>query len=179
MLAGVERADVPPDYARRHYFVFTFPYSHSLIACLAWSALAGGVTWGAARSWVSGRGLAAATVAAAVFSHWILDALVHVPGLPLGGPGSQRVGLGLWDRPPLALGLELAIAVVGLVLFLAGADLPRGRAVGLSILVAVVSVVTVAGMTVAPPPSDMRQPALVSLLVVPLLSLIAGGLARR
>jgi hypothetical protein len=35
-------------------------------------------------------------VAATVFSHFLLDALVHVAGLPRLGAGSYRVGLGLW-----------------------------------------------------------------------------------
>jgi hypothetical protein len=179
VLAGIERVDIPPDFARRHYFVFTFPYSHGLVASLGWSALAAGIAWRATRSWESRRAQAAAVVAAAVFSHWILDAVVHVPGLPVAGFGSQRVGLALWDRLPLALSLEIAVAVAGLLLFLAGAGLSRGAAAGLSIVVAVVSVLTVVGMTVAPPPSDMRQPALVSIIMVPLASSIAGWLARR
>jgi hypothetical protein len=27
-LIGLEHASVPPDYAQRHYLLFTFPYSH-------------------------------------------------------------------------------------------------------------------------------------------------------
>ena len=177
VLAGIESVEVPADFTRRHYFVFTFPYSHGLLAGLGWSALGAGVTWLVTRSWESERGRAAALVAAAVFSHWILDALVHVPGLPVSGSGSWMVGLGLWDRLPLALGIEVAVTIAGLVLFLAGAGLSRGRTVALSVLVVLVVVLTLVGMTVAPPPSDMRQPALVSIIVVPLVSLLVGWIA--
>jgi hypothetical protein len=176
VLAGVESATAPADYTRRHYFVFDFPYSHGLAAALGWSALAACVTWLATRSWPSGRGRAVSVVVAAVFSHWILDALVHGAGLPLLGPDSPLVGLGLWDHLGIALVLESAIAIGGLVLHLTGAGLSRGRAVGLSVMVAAVVGMTVLGMTLAPAPADMRQPAWVSLAAVPLLSLLGGWL---
>jgi hypothetical protein len=35
----------------------------------------------------------------AIFSHWILDCVVHVPDLPL-YDNTMKVGLGLWNRPP-------------------------------------------------------------------------------
>jgi hypothetical protein len=31
---GLEHASVPADYATRHYLLFTFPYSHGLLALL-------------------------------------------------------------------------------------------------------------------------------------------------
>ena|SRR5437899_5719279 len=65
VLAGFERVDIPTDFARRHYLVFTFPHSHGLLASLGWSALGAGVAWWATRSWESKRGHAAAVVATA------------------------------------------------------------------------------------------------------------------
>src|SRR5690348_15166961 len=73
---GMERAHVPPDYATRHYLTFTFPYSHGLMALISW-----GVLFGAIFCWVDrqDRGRAFWIMAALVFSHFVLDGLVHVP----------------------------------------------------------------------------------------------------
>lgn len=66
----------------------------------------------------SGRFRSAALVGAAVFSHWLLDALVHVPELPLLGADSTKVDLGLWQSmpaPPSAMamaGSSLATLIV-------------------------------------------------------------------
>jgi hypothetical protein len=35
-----------------------------------------------------------------VFSHWVLDFIVHLPDLPLSFNGSPKVGLGLWSTGP-------------------------------------------------------------------------------
>src|SRR6185503_708389 len=70
VLAGKERILVPDDYARHHYLMFDFPWSHGLLAAALWAAAAG-VT--AAALLASRR--AGAVIAAAVLSHWVLDAL--------------------------------------------------------------------------------------------------------
>jgi hypothetical protein len=85
-------------------------------------------------AWQAIRGTAAPRsalfVAAAVFSHWVLDAIVHAPELPLLAGTSHRFGAGLWNNMPVALLLESTLAAAGLWLFLRGAGLPRGRAAG-------------------------------------------------
>jgi len=108
---GMERAHVPPDFATRHYLTFTFPYSHGLVALIMW-----GVLLGAIFCWVNRhdrvRGFWVLT--ALVFSHFILDGLVHVPELPLLGQDSPKVGLALWNHMSLELTLESLMAVAGL-----------------------------------------------------------------
>ena len=56
-------------------------------------------------------------VGLAVFSHWILDFIVHVPDLPV-YDNSAKVGLGLWNRPVMAYGLESAVLLGGIWLLL-------------------------------------------------------------
>jgi hypothetical protein len=56
-----------------------------------------------------------------VFSHWILDFIVHPPDLPLFLDGSPLLGLGLWTSGPglIASGiLEFVLLVGGLVLYI-------------------------------------------------------------
>ena len=100
ILLGWESVSIPADFAASHQPHFTFPYSHSLVGSLAWSVFAAlAAYWWLPRS--GGTKLrAAALVGTAVFSHWLLDALVHAPELPLAGPQSRMVGLGLWACHP-------------------------------------------------------------------------------
>jgi hypothetical protein len=111
---GLEQAHVPADFASRHYLTFTFPYSHGMVSLLLW-----GVLLGALFCWLDRRDRTRAflVVAALVFSHFILDALVHVPELPLLGEKSQKLGLALWNHLPLELTLESLMAVVGLAVY--------------------------------------------------------------
>jgi hypothetical protein len=86
VLLGWESVSIPADFADTHQAVFTFPYSHGLLASLFWPALAG-VFVCFIYSSVEGKWRVAALVAAAVLSHWALDMIVHRPELPL--PGSS------------------------------------------------------------------------------------------
>src|SRR5215470_3737317 len=78
VLLGLEAMHVPANFNEAHYLTFTFPYSHGLVASLAWSV----ATLAVARAfgWSAATGLVIATT---VFSHFVLDAVVHVVGLPL------------------------------------------------------------------------------------------------
>lgn len=91
------------------------PYTHSLLAAALWS-VAAYLGW---RVWKA-RGAAAAAAAAvgwAVFSHWILDAVVHRPDLPL-YDNTAKVGLGLWNQPTVAFGLESLLLLGGVILYI-------------------------------------------------------------
>jgi hypothetical protein len=111
---GLEQAHVPLDFASRHYLTFTFPYSHGLVSLLLWGILLGGLL-----CWLDRRDHTRAflVIAALVFSHFILDALVHVPELPLLGENSPRIGLALWNHMPLELTLETLMAVAGIATY--------------------------------------------------------------
>ena len=147
--AGIERAFVPPDYARLHYLTFDFPYSHGLAASLLWSAAAFML---AKYVWRSGGTRAGAVLGLAVFSHFVLDSVVHEPEMPVLGRGSAKLGLGLWNNMALALTLEMLLVVAGLGLHRSVGGGGRGRGAGVLVLMVVFSALTVAGMTAAPPP---------------------------
>lgn len=178
VLLGIESVEIPPDFARTHQPAFVFPYSHGLLAALLWSAAAA-LAVAAAVPLRGARGRAAALVAAAVFSHWLLDALVHRRELPLVGAGSPRLGLALWDDLPIALLLEAAVVVVGLVLFLPGSGLTRGGKVALVGFGLGALVFTVLGMTIAPPPPSVAAMAGSSLAALVAVCVLAWWLGRR
>jgi len=111
---GLEHSTVPPDFASKHYLLFTFPYSHGLLALLIWGALLG---WLIAWPHRSIRRRIFTVIAALVVSHFLLDGLVHVAGLPLAGENSPKLGLGLWRNLPVELTFETLMALVGAAIF--------------------------------------------------------------
>lgn len=182
VLLGWESVTITADFASTHQPEFVFPYSHGLLSSLLWSALAGAVAF----AWSARLGIppwrVAVLVAAAVFSHWLLDALVHLPELPLAGAGSPRVGLGLWQAMPVALLVEAGIVAVGLWLFLPGSTMSRGRSIGLAVLSLALLAFTILGMTIAPPPPSaqaMAGSSLVTLVAVCLLACWLGRAPRK
>jgi len=178
VLLGWETVTLPADFARTHQPEFIFPYSHGLLAAVGWSVLAGAAAFAAYGRLGTARIRVAALLAAAVFSHWLLDALVHRPEMPLAGAGSARVGVGLWQNMPMALAVEAAIVVVGLGLFLRGCHLSRGRRAALAMLTLIVLAFTVVGMTMAPPPPSPQAMAASSLALLVLVCALTGWLAR-
>jgi hypothetical protein len=175
VLLGWESVRIPPEFAATHQPHFVFPWSHGLFAAAGWAVLAGGLAFVAASRSIR----PALLVAAAVFSHWLLDALVHRPELPLAGAASVVFGLGLWNRMPVALALEAALVVGGLWLYLAGSGLARGRRAGLALLSLVLLAFTIAGMTVAPPPPSARAMAGSSLAMLVLVCGMYAWLGQR
>ncbi|MBP3962955.1 metal-dependent hydrolase [Paenibacillus lignilyticus] len=89
-------------------------YTHSLVAALLLSVLAGLLAW---RLW--GK-RASRIMASVVFSHWVLDLVVHRGDMPL-LPGNwgdlPLLGLGAWRWPWLSAAMELVLIVVGLLLY--------------------------------------------------------------
>ena len=117
VLAGVEELRVEEGLLDAsdldlHYM----PWSHGLISALAWSALAYlALRYLAPAAWRSTR--SALVIAAAVFSHWPLDLIVHRADLPLYGD-EHKVGLELWSSAGATIVVELALLAAGLVLYL-------------------------------------------------------------
>jgi hypothetical protein len=121
---GLEHASVPPDFPSRHYLTFTFPYSHGLLPLLLWSTIAGFLV---SRFHRSNRKRIFIVIGALVLSHFVLDALVHVAGLPLAGENSPKIGLALWNHMGPELVLETLMAVGGVVMYLKVAGHDRRR----------------------------------------------------
>lgn len=150
LLLGIETVKIAPGATKVTPLEFThYPVSHSLLAVLAWSVLFGAVYFVVRRSVWS-----AVVCSGLVASHWFLDALTHQPDLPLSPGGSARIGLGLWNSPVLAIGLELLIFGGGLVLYLR-TTMPSDKVGSLSLwsLVAFLLLVYVMNIFGPPPPS--------------------------
>lgn len=112
LLLGVEHVRIQPGATKLSPMDFTdYPWTHSLALNLAWAAAFAIVYWAFSRY---GRG--ALVVFIAVVSHWLLDFFTHRPDLPL-WPHGPRVGLGLWNSPIAALGVESALFAIGILIY--------------------------------------------------------------
>lgn len=93
---------------------FSIDYSHAYMAVVGYSLLCWIVTarwWGARGGFILG---------AVLFSHWVLDLIVHRDDLALmpgNAGGLPRVGLGLWDAPVVAAIFEALIVIGGVWLY--------------------------------------------------------------
>ena len=117
VLLGIEKLRVIKGFTAGSMLdSYYHPYSHSLVAALIWSALAALVY---KKFWhAKACNRAALLVSLAVFSHWILDFIAHPRDLAI-YDNTWKVGLGLWNYRGLEFGLEVALLVGGIVLYLA------------------------------------------------------------
>jgi hypothetical protein len=115
VLLGIEKVRIVPGITVTNPLdLYYMPYTHGLITASLWSVLAAA----AYRAFRRQDGwLAAGIVGTAVFSHWLLDLLVHRPDLPL-YDDHLKVGFGLWNYPVLASALEIASLFGGMYLYL-------------------------------------------------------------
>jgi len=162
---GLEYASVPADFPRFHYLRFNFPYSHGLLATVFWSAMAFLLAKYFSRNHAGVR--IGTIIGLAVFSHFVLDAIVHERELPLLGRESPMLGFGLWNHTVLAALLEVSLAVIGLTLYLPAATHNLKKRSGILALMLVFSVLTVGAMTTSTPP-DLTAAA-VSWITAPLV----------
>lgn len=122
------------------------PYSHSLVASLGWSALAGGSNWLRRRLTPN-----ALVVGLLVFSHWLLDAASHRPDMPLTwADDTTKVGLGLWYSLPWTLTVEGSLLALGGWLAYRGGVPPKGLAFFLAFL----ALMFLGAVFGPPPPSE-------------------------
>jgi membrane-bound metal-dependent hydrolase YbcI (DUF457 family) len=172
ILLGIEKARIVPGItASNPLDLYFMPYTHSLLAAVLWSGGALLVYRLLARQGSSRH--AGFVVALAVISHWLLDLLVHRPDLPL-YDNRAKVGLGLWNLPPIAFALEAALLFGGMWLYFGRASVPRLRMVVFGLVMLVIQAYVFFG----PPPASDDAAALTALASYAVFAAIAGRLER-
>ena len=171
VLLGIEKVRIVPGFtATNPLDLYYMPYTHSLLAALVWSAAAAGayhlLRRGAART--------SLLVGLAVFSHWILDFVVHRPDLPL-YDNTAKVGLGLWNHPALALGLEAVLLLGGMAAFLRARPTRRTAIVTFGVVMLGVHAYVFFG----PPPASPTAAASTALAAYGMFVLLIWFLADR
>jgi hypothetical protein len=152
VLLGIEKVRIVPGItAVNPLDLYYMPYTHGLITATLWSVLAATAyhAFRRADGWP-----AAGFVGAAVYSHWILDLLVHRPDLPL-YDDHFKVGLGLWNYPVLATALEIVFLFGGMYLYSRSTrSVGRGGRYGMVIFGFVMLALQASVFFGPPPPSD-------------------------
>ena len=109
VLLGVEKLRIVQGFtASNPLDLYYMPYTHGLIGSLVLCALLGGIS----EYFLPQKGRTFLIVGACVFSHWLLDLIVHVPDLPLIGD-RMKVGFGLWRWRDISLAAEFATLFAG------------------------------------------------------------------
>ncbi|HEV7674211.1 MAG TPA: hypothetical protein VGQ12_06755 [Candidatus Angelobacter sp.] len=166
VLLGIEKVRIVPGITSSNALdLYYMPYTHSLFGALCWSALA----YVVCQLVLSLRGKRIGLIlAAAVFSHWILDLIVHRPDLAL-YDSIGKMGFGLWNYRGAAFVLEMALLIGGAALLYRTAA-HRARLAGFVVFLAAFQVFGT--FFLPPPPSDhaAATSALVSYLVLALVA---------
>ena len=100
---GVEKVRIDPSLPGSDLDLYSMPYTHSLPAAALWSLGALAVARLFKLPW-----MAAVAIGLTVFSHWVLDFLVHRPDLVVWF-NQPKVGLAFWNHPLPELALELGL----------------------------------------------------------------------
>jgi queuine tRNA-ribosyltransferase len=117
VLLGIEKVRIVPGFtASNPLDLYYMPYTHTLLSAIAWSGFAFLICQLFPRLRGRRTGL---IVAVAVFSHWVLDLIVHRPDLAL-YDSQYKMGFGLWNYRVPAFILEIGLLIGGAALYLGG-----------------------------------------------------------
>jgi hypothetical protein len=167
VLLGIEKVHVLPGIMASNPFdLYYMPYTHSLVAALLWSAGAFLVYRLLTRR---GDMFAALVVGVAVFSHWVLDLVVHRPDLPL-FDNTAKVGFGLWNLPVVAFPLEIAVLFGGMWMYFRTGVQRRAATAVFGLIMVVVEAYVFFG----PPPASDKALALTSIIAYLVFALVIG-----
>jgi len=150
LLLGIEQVRIDPAATKVTPLDFEYyPISHSLLAVAGWAVLLA-VAYQLLRR--DRRG--AVMLGLAVVSHWLLDAIVHRPDLPLYPGSAYLAGFNLWSSLSATLAIELLIFVLGVWMYLRVTE--PSDAVGkwaLCVLIVFLVVIYLANLFGSPPPN--------------------------
>jgi hypothetical protein len=175
VLSGVEKLRIVPGFTEANDLdLYYMPYTHGLPGSIALSLALGATVALFTRG---NRAMTMVLVAAASFSHWILDLIVHVSDLPLYG-NSDKVGFGLWRHVFLSFPLELIVLAIGAWLYARSTTLQDAQARwpvwGFVVLLAIVQGLANFG----PPPGSTTAMAIGALASYAVLALLAAWVER-
>jgi hypothetical protein len=172
VLLGIEKVRIVPGFTKASPLdLYFMPYTHGLLTAIGWS-----VVFGAAYQLIARPSSARSSliVGLAVFSHWVLDFLVHLHDLPL-YDNTAKVGLGLWNVPAIELPLEALILLGGMWLCFRD-NLSRAKS---TFVFGVLLVALQVYFFFAPPPPSDKAIAWTALISYAVLALVIWWLQDR
>jgi hypothetical protein len=145
VMAGVEKIRFDPSLPGSPLVLEHMPFTHSLPAAILWAVAAAL----ACRFALKLPWRASTFVGLVVFSHWLLDLVVHRPDLELWF-GGDKVGFGLWDHPVQEQAVEIGLLGLSVAAWMwTVGRARRGAGPGLILFAALLGLQLV-GMTTAP-----------------------------
>ena len=175
ILTGIEKVRIVPGItATNPLDLYYMPYTHSLFGALVWSAVGFGLYW----LFRNRNRTAAILVAVAVFSHWILDLIVHRPDLAL-YDDTYKMGLGLWDFPAIAFALEIILLFGGMLLYLRSTTALNAIGKYGMFILALILIIAQSVIFFGSPPTSPTAAALMALVSYFLFAAAAFGLERQ
>jgi hypothetical protein len=175
VLLGIEKLRIVPGFTEANALdLYYMPFTHGLPGSILLSLVLGAIV---ALLSSGNRATTCLLVAAASFSHWILDLVVHVPDLPL-YDNAAKVGLGLWRHVGLSFPLELIVLGLGAWLYARTTTFAsaRGRYVFAAFVMLLAAVQVVANF--GPPPGSARAMAVSALAFYGVLAGLAAWVER-
>lgn len=180
LLLGWEHVRIVPDSTPATPLEFIdYPISHSLVGAIIWSAVAAALYYSWPTRDTTRHWQAAVTIGLAVFSHFPLDILAHVPDLTLAGKDSPKLGLGLWNHPRATIIVELLFLAAGLAVYIGfGSHRHPVRRLRLALLVLLLIGCYFASFY-GPLPPNVPTIALTDIVFVLAVAALAGWADRR
>lgn len=175
VLLGVEKVRIIPGFTEANALdLYYMPFTHGLPGSIVLSLLLGVIV---ALFTPGQRTATVLLVAAASFSHWILDLIVHVPDLPL-YDNSAKVGFGLWRHVGLSFSLELTVLGLGAWLYARRTTFVsiKGRRVFWAFVVSLAAIQIFANF--GPPPNSPAAFAVTALVSYAVLASLAAWAER-
>jgi hypothetical protein len=175
VLLGIEKLRIVPGFTQANALdLYYMPYTHGLPGSIVVSLVFGAiVAWFAAEN----RTRVGLLAAAAAFSHWVLDLIVHVRDLPL-YDDSAKVGFGLWRHVLASFPLELIVLAVGAWFYTRSTHVMTAkRRYAVWSLVALLAIIQVYA-NFGPPPRSPTAMAVTALGFYAVLALLAALVER-
>jgi len=172
VLLGIEKVRIVPGITKASPLdLYYMPYTHGLLTAIGWSIMLGAAYQLIARP---SAARSSVIVGLAVFSHWVLDLLVHRPDLPL-YDNTAKVGLGLWNAPAIELPLEALILLGGMWLYLRDNSSHANRTYVFGVVLVVLQVVSF----FSPPPRTVAAVASTAIVSYIVFALVIWWLEDR
>lgn len=176
VLLGIEKVKIVPGFMKASALnLYFMPFTHSLEGALGLSLLAFIAYLLLRKGALQARLKTALVMGFSVFSHWLLDVIVHGPDLGLLGD-SHKIGLGLWNYPLATFGVETILLAGGLLVYSRVAKPTRGMWIYAAVMTLINGMNIFGQSTMQMPEQYFAVGALLSYVV---FALIAGRLDRK
>lgn len=172
IISGVEHASADPSLPGSTLVLYDMPWTHSLPGSLVWSVGAGLLCLWLLRL----STLSSVLVGASVFSHWLLDLVVHRPDLLL-YPGGPKVGFALWNFPVPEQAVEMGLLAVFGAIWVASRKTQNRTAWPAIAFIAFLVVLQIAAMLMPPPAGQIGASAGAMILAIYLVVTAFAALA--